>query len=114
MLRIVLFLVGWLYFISSVFGIFIRLFGSESMLETVGLSRNIDVGIYMLIVSFFMLAFTKILFELHDIKEKLYQFDTNFRDVTDQQRKPQADTNFYDEREQKRKPLVIDPKLSKG
>ena len=99
MLRIVLFVVGWLYFISSVFGIFIRLFGSDEMLSAISFNRNMDVGIYMLIVSFFMLAFIKILFELHDIKKKLYQ--------------DQVDIYSEEVVEKKRKPLMIEPKLNK-
>ena len=113
MLRIMIFVVGWIYFISSVLGIFIRLFGSDTTLALVGLGRNIDVGIYMLIVSFFMLAFIKIVFELHDIKKKLYQIDIAFSNVLKQKKKSDFDTNARESVEQKRKPLVIEPKLIK-
>ena len=114
MLRIILFVVGWLYFVSSVFGMFIRIFGSDSFLATVGLTRNIDVGIYMLIVSFFMLAFIKILFELNDIKKRLHLIDINTDDFSEQKREQKADNQPTESIEQRRKPLVIEPKLNKN
>jgi len=114
MLRIMLFVIGWLYFLSSVMGIIIRLFGSDATLKKVGLSRDIDVGIYMLIVSFFMLAFIKILFELHDIKKRLHQINTNDDHALRQRREQKADIYTENNTEQKRRPLIIEPKLSKN